>query len=520
MRAQLALGGAVVDHVARLVVGHEELVDSGAALVAGEVAGTASDSAVDAIGHAAPEDRFLRRAGLVGRLALGAELAHQALCQHAVQRRGEQVRLDAHVDQARDGAGRVVGVERGEHQVAGERCLHGDLCGLQVADLADHHHVGVLSQDPAQRARERHLDAGIHLRLPDAVQLVLDRVLHREDVARLAVQARERGVERRRLARARGAGDEEDAVRLLDQRIDVVAGGRAHAERIEREPARLLVQQAQHHALAVRGRNGRDAHVDRAARDAQRDAPVLRQALLGDVERGHDLHARDHRWMQPAARFHHVAQRAVDAIAHQRARFEALEVHVGCALAHRLREERVDEPDDGRVVLGFEEVGDFRKLLGELRKVDRLAHVIDDRLGGRGLARVGERQAVVEFLRREQHLADGLARHAAHFRERGGLGIGTDPDFERAGHLARGDHALRLREGVGKQAHGMRIELARVHGSFEGRGHLGEAVGVPGGVPSGCLFCSSIGGIGVAAVGGSSPFHGSWMSPCRWRMYS
>src|SRR5258706_8273426 len=81
VRAQLALGGAVVDHVARLVVGHEELVDSGAALVAGEVAGTASDSAVDAIGHAAPEDRFLRRAGLVGRLALGAELAHQALCQ-------------------------------------------------------------------------------------------------------------------------------------------------------------------------------------------------------------------------------------------------------------------------------------------------------------------------------------------------------------------------------------------------------------------------------------------------------
>src|SRR6185503_4545894 len=49
VRAQLALGGAVVDHVPRLVVGHEELVDSGAALVAGEVARTAPRRAVDAV---------------------------------------------------------------------------------------------------------------------------------------------------------------------------------------------------------------------------------------------------------------------------------------------------------------------------------------------------------------------------------------------------------------------------------------------------------------------------------------
>ena len=61
-------------------------------------------------------------------------------------------------------------------------------------------------------------------------------------------------------------------------------GARVHAERVEVEPPGLLVEQTQHHALAVPGRNGRDAHVDRAAGDAQADAPVLRQALLGDVE--------------------------------------------------------------------------------------------------------------------------------------------------------------------------------------------------------------------------------------------
>ena len=136
--------------------------------------------------------------------------------------------------------------------------------------------------------------------------------------------------------------------------------------------------------------------------------------------------------MQPAARLDHVAQRAVDAEAHERARLEDLQVHVGGALAHRLREERVDEPDDRRVVLGLEEVGDFRERLGELGEVDRLAHVLDDGLGGRGLARVGERQAMLEFLGREQHLAQRLAGHAAHFGERGGLRIGPDPHLERA----------------------------------------------------------------------------------------
>ena len=51
-------------------------------------------------------------------------------------------------------------------------------------------------------------------------------------------------------------------------RLLCVAG--IHAERGQVEPARLLVEQTQHHALAVAGRDRRDAHVDRAAGDAQR----------------------------------------------------------------------------------------------------------------------------------------------------------------------------------------------------------------------------------------------------------
>ena len=81
-----------------------------------------------------------------------------------------------------------------------------------------------------------------------------------------------------------GPGDEDDAVRLVDQLVHEFCGARVHAEVVEVEPPRLLVEEAQHDALAVAGRDRGHANVDGAAGDAQRDAAVLRQALLRDVE--------------------------------------------------------------------------------------------------------------------------------------------------------------------------------------------------------------------------------------------
>ncbi len=53
----------------------------------------------------------------------------------------------------RDRRRRVVGVQRGEHQVPGQRRLDRDLRGLAVADLADHDHVGVGAHHRAQARR-------------------------------------------------------------------------------------------------------------------------------------------------------------------------------------------------------------------------------------------------------------------------------------------------------------------------------------------------------------------------------
>jgi hypothetical protein len=74
-------------------------------------------------------------------------------------------------------------VQRREHEVAGERRLHGDAGGLDVADLADEDDVGVLAQDRLQAAGEGDAGLLVDLDLVDRREDVLDRVLDRHDVA-------------------------------------------------------------------------------------------------------------------------------------------------------------------------------------------------------------------------------------------------------------------------------------------------------------------------------------------------
>ena len=139
-------------------------------------------------------------------------------------------------------------------------------------------------------------------------------------------------------------------MRLLDQAVELVQHVAAHAQAFERELRFGLVEQAQHGALAVRRGQRRDAHVDGAAADAQRDAAVLRQPALGDVELGHDLQARDQRRVQGAVGLHDLAQRAVDAKAHRARALVGLDVDVAGAVLGGLREQGVQHADDRRVV--------------------------------------------------------------------------------------------------------------------------------------------------------------------------
>ena len=177
--------------------------------------------------------RLLQQAHLGGircmRLAaFGAELAHQALRHHAQQTRRHQEGFDPHVHQTRHRANGVVGMQRGEHQMAGEARLHRDLRGFEIADFTDHDDVRVLAQDSAQGAGEGELYLGVHLGLADAIQVVFDGVFHRDDVVALGIQLRQTGIEGGGLARTRGAGHQNDAVGLMDQMIQPLQGCRGH----------------------------------------------------------------------------------------------------------------------------------------------------------------------------------------------------------------------------------------------------------------------------------------------------
>jgi hypothetical protein len=80
----------------------------------------------------------------------------------------------------------------------GERCLDRDLRRLEVASFTDHDAVGILPQERPQHARERETDRFVHRHLHDAFEVVLDRLLSREQLRVDRVDLAQAGVKRRR----------------------------------------------------------------------------------------------------------------------------------------------------------------------------------------------------------------------------------------------------------------------------------------------------------------------------------
>ena len=120
--------------------------------------------------------------------------AHQALRQHGFNRRRNEERLDAHVNQTGESARRVVRVEGAEHQVTGQRGANRNLGGLQITNFADHDDIGVLAQNVTQTDGERQANVRAHRDLIDALQFILDRFLDRDDALVHRVNGAEAGV--------------------------------------------------------------------------------------------------------------------------------------------------------------------------------------------------------------------------------------------------------------------------------------------------------------------------------------
>src|SRR5436305_7562708 len=156
-----------------LLVHRQELEDADPAAIPGLPAADAAVAAeqlalsvAELLGHARRLELLLAR--VVELLAVLAEPPREALGEHAGDCGSRQERLHTHLVEAGERARRVVRVQGREDEVAGERRFDRDLRGLHVADLADHHDVGIRAEDRPQRRGERQSGALVDLHLVEA----------------------------------------------------------------------------------------------------------------------------------------------------------------------------------------------------------------------------------------------------------------------------------------------------------------------------------------------------------------
>ncbi|GBC76990.1 hypothetical protein HRbin08_00458 [bacterium HR08] len=183
-----------------------------------------------------------------------------------------------------------------------ERRLDGDLRRLRIANLADHDLVRVMPQDRAQAPGEGEPFLLVDLDLRHAFQLILHRVLDGDDLLLPRSDLIDGRIERRRLARAGGSGDEDHPIRLADEMPEFSQRLGVESEHIQAQVAEflaelLLVEDADDGIFAVNGRYDRDAEINGAPAHAHAEPAILRDAPLSDVQFRHHLDARDDRLM-------------------------------------------------------------------------------------------------------------------------------------------------------------------------------------------------------------------------------
>ena len=201
----------------------------------------------------------------------------------------------------------------------------------------------------------------------------------------------------------------------------------------------VAVQEPHHELLAEQRRQDRDAEVDvfglAVLLIPDLDASVLGQPLFGDVEPGHDLHARNHRVAELHRRLHHGVEDAVDAVPDPELPLVGLDVDVAGALLDRRKQQHVHELDDRG----------FLPLARPGRDVER-----------RGPVRVGPPGRVVLRKRRQDrrlgrhHRLHVVAGHELDVVEREDVGGIRHRDGQRRAGTRQRNHLVLLR-GVGRQ---------------------------------------------------------------------
>ena len=189
-----ALGDGALFEFAAIALLHDQFpqrlgydanfIDCGAALITGLPALITTDAATE------PSAKFFYRktdfAEIFSRIihqlhAVCADRAHESLRYERFHYRGKQKRLDIHVEQARDAADRIVCMQRAENEVTGHGRPDCDIRGFDIANFADHNHIGILAQNMAETFCESEIDFWFDVDLRDTGNSIFDRFFDRDD---------------------------------------------------------------------------------------------------------------------------------------------------------------------------------------------------------------------------------------------------------------------------------------------------------------------------------------------------
>src|SRR5712692_7181927 len=211
---------AIHDHFADAVGQVEQFANCRAAVITGARAFQAPGALGkrDVPPHSRIEAGFFQFLGRIslGLLAIWTDHANEPLRHDAVESGDKVVRLDAHIDEAADDVGHVVGMDSGENEVAGEGRLDGDLRGFLVANFADHDLVGVVTQDGAQASREGEALLLVHRNLRDTAELILHRIFDGDDFVFVGLDLVDGRIERGGLSGTCGTRNQDHAIRFAD----------------------------------------------------------------------------------------------------------------------------------------------------------------------------------------------------------------------------------------------------------------------------------------------------------------
>ena len=250
----------------------------------------------------------------------------------------------AHLCHAKDRGHRILRMQRRKERMPRKCDAHGHLRRLPVSYLAEQNLLRILPERRTQPRHERQSGFGVHLNLADPVDAPFHRILERHDVAARIAERRERGIERRRLARIHRPAEEQQPRRPPNQTFKQreIFGGKPELRTAEKPLGGI--HDAHDHAFPVDHREHRGAHIDQTPAVCVAELAVLRTIALGDIDPRHHLESRNDHRRQLRRQLHGpLSEEAVHAQTNAQPAVQRLEVNIRRLLRKRRIENRIDE---------------------------------------------------------------------------------------------------------------------------------------------------------------------------------